>query len=359
MSLHIIVLDDREDNRGPVVTALREAIGNRGDVKEFVPGAGQLAEGVFEDRLCKDLSTAQNMPCNLIVADRDLSAYMPHYNGLSESTVRRAADMLGIPECGYARGERADDNEYIKRGEQRESCIRISRKPDDATFAKQVVAIGEGFQDIAARLTQITDGPTRKSPGRLLAVVLQKPEYAEKIALFASGDQNRLGALAAVKKTTEKLERNRHIACMLGYWLWDSVLRFPGVVVNEVAASSYLNIRLAEFKANQVIQGVFASARYAGPFAAAKPALWWRGMLDDLIAAASVADGRELAQRSVAVVPPSECCEDPTKAAGYYCFLSEKPVSLENSRPGLPWFPRGADLARVCKTRYDEDEPWL
>lgn len=359
MSIHIIVLDDRQDNRDPVVAALRAALGNRGDVKEFAPSVGQLTEGVFEDRLCKDLSTAPNIPCNLIVADRDLSAYVPHYNGLSESTVRRAADMLGIPECGYARGERADDSEYIKRGEQRESCIRISRKPDDETFAKQVVAIGEGFQDITARLAQITDAPTRKSPGRILASVLNKPEYAEKISLFASGDQNRLGALAAVKKTTEKLERNRRLACMLGNWLWDSVLRFPGVVVNEVAAASYLNIRLAEFRANLAIQAVFASALYAGPFAAAKPTLWWRGMLDDLIATAGVADGRELALRTFAEVPRSECCEDPTKPAGYYCFLSEQPVSLENSRPGLPWFPRGADLARVCKTRYDEDEPWL
>jgi hypothetical protein len=40
-------------------------------------------------------------------------------------------------------------------------------------------------------------------------------------------------------------------------------------------------------------------------------------------------------------------------------MLSEKPVSLKNSRGGLPWFPRGADLARVSKSKMEELEPWL
>ena len=83
-------------------------------------------------------------------------------------------------------------------------------------------------------------------------------------------------------------------------------------------------------------------------------------MLDDLVADSGASDGREFAERKLgASVSPSQCCEDSTRPAGYYCFLSERPVSLENSKPGLPWFPRGADLARICKSRYEEDEPWL
>jgi hypothetical protein len=194
----------------------------------------------------------------------------------------------------------------------------------------------------------------------MLATVLGKPEYAEKISLFASGDQNRLGALAAVRGSKDVNERNRRLACVLGYWLWDSILRFPGVVLNEVAASSYLTIRLDEFRQNVQIRRLFAGAVYAGPFASAKPMLWWRGILEDLVAESGVADGRAYAMKQLsATVARSECCEDASKPAGYYCFLSERPVSLENSKPGLPWFPRGADLARVCKSRYEEDEPWL
>lgn len=268
--------------------------------------------------------------------------------------------MVGVPECGYARGERADDDEYIKRGEQRESCIRLSRKSGDDIFAKQVVAVGNGFAEITKKLSEITQPSERKSPGLMLASVLGKPEYAEKISLFASGDQNRLGALAGVRSTKNTGERNRRLACVLGYWLWDSVLRFPGVVVNEVAASSYLNIHLDEFRRKEKIRQLFAGAIYAGPFAAAKPTLWWRGMLEDLVAESGVADGRAYVKKHLSMdVPQSACCEEPSKPAGYYCFLSERPVSLEHSKPGLPWFPRGADLARVCKSRYEEDEPWL
>ena len=360
MSLRIVLFDDMQENRDAVSAALRSELADNGTVQPFMAGAGGKREGTFEERLELDLTIAPNAPADLILADRDLSSYAPDYTGLSESTVRRVADMVGVPECGYARGERADDDEYIKRGEQREACIRLSRKPNDATLAKQVVAVGNGFVEITRKLSEITQPAARKSPGRMLANVLGKPEYAEKISLYASGDQGRLGALAAVRGSKDVGERNRRLACMLGYWLWDSVLRFPGVVMNEVAASSYLNIRLEDFRENEQIRQLFAGAIYAGPFAAAKPPLWWRGMLDDLIAEEGATDGMVYARIKLGTaVQRSECCEDASKPAGYYCFLSERPVSLENSKPGLPWFPRGADLARVCKSRYEEDEPWL
>jgi hypothetical protein len=360
MSLRIILFDDRQENRDAVLASLRSELAGNGSVHPFVPGAGGKKDGTTEERIKLDLTVAPNAPIDLIVADRDLSSYTPDYTGLSESTVRSVADMVGLPECGYARGERADDDEYIKRGEQRESCIRLSRKAGDATFAKQVVAVGNGFSEITEKLSAITQPAARKSPGRMLASVLDKPDYAEKISLFASGDQNRLGALAAVRGSKDPDERNRRLACVLGYWLWDSVLRFPGVVLNEVAASSFLNIRLDEFRQSQKIRELFSGAIYAGPFAAAKPTLWWRGMLEDLVAEAGVTDGRVYAAKQLDTeVPRSECCEDASKPAGYYCFLSERPVSLENSKAGLTWFPRGADLARVCKSRYEEDEPWL
>jgi hypothetical protein len=360
MSLKIVLFDDMQENRDEVVSALRLELAGNGSVKPFTPGAGGKKNGTFEERLELDLTVEPNAPVDLIVADRDLSSYAPDYTGLSESTVRRVADMVGVPECGYARGERADDSEYIKRGEQRESCIRLSRKPNDAVFAKQVVAVGNGFVEITKKLSEITKPAERKSPGRMLANVLGKPEYAEKVSLYASGDQGRLGALAAVRDSKNANERNRRLACVLGYWLWDSVLRFPGVVLNEVAASSYLNIRLDNFKQDESLRQLFAGAVYAGPFAEAKPILWWRGMLDDLVAEAGATDGKTYAEKKLEkTIARSECCEDASKQAGYYCFLSEKPVSLENSKPGLPWFPRGADLARVCKSSYEEDEPWL
>jgi hypothetical protein len=221
------------------------------------------------------------------------------------------------------------------------------------------VSIAEGFAFIESHLPDALKTSGKKSPGKLLAATLGKPEYAEKIALYASGDQNRLASVLRVKGSDNEKPK-RHLSCLLGYWLWDSVLRYPGVVVNQVAASSYLNIHEDSFRTNPDIQRLFSKARYDGPFAEAKGPLWWRGVLDDIVAASGASDGRDFAAKQLRQqVVSSQCCEDSSKPAGYYCMLSKKPVSLENSKGGLTWFPRGADLARISNKKFEEDVPWL
>jgi hypothetical protein len=359
MKTRIILFDDVPKNRDEVLGVLNQALGKEGEVQLFDPGKGGLKEGTHEKRLAADLAVAPNAPASLIIADRDLSGYSDDYRGLSESTVRLVADDLGIPECGYARGERDDDPSYIERGEQRESCIRLSLRPDIGQFAKQAVAIAEGFAQISGGLTAALKESSKKSPGKLLASILGKPEYADKISLFASGDQNRLAALASVRAAKDEPAKERRLACFLGYWLWDSILRFPGVVANEVAASSYLNIHQEDFQKTD-LQDLFREALYGGPFAGAKEPLWWRGKLDDIISTSGCSDGKVYAEQKLKrALRQSECCEDPSKSAGYYCFLSKRPVSLERSKAGLPWFPRGADLARVSLKAYEELGPWL
>jgi hypothetical protein len=200
----------------------------------------------------------------------------------------------------------------------------------------------------------------KKSPGRILAQILGKPEQADKISLFASGDQGRLGGLLSLQKSSSDEEKRRRLSCSLGYWLWDSILRFPGVVLNEIAVASYLDLDHQLFRDNEDVERLFSSARYNGPFALAKPPLWWRTTIDEILSSNDCASGRQYVQCKLQFDPPrSKCCENPDKSAGYYCFLSERPVSLENSKPGLAWFPRGADLARISVSKFEELAPWL
>ncbi len=77
-------------------------------------------------------------------------------------------------------------------------------------------------------------------------------------------------------KDAPKEKRNRHLSCLLGYWLWDSVLRYPGVVVNMVAASSDLNIEQEVFENEDDVRNCFSPALYDGPFKEAKGSMWWR-----------------------------------------------------------------------------------
>jgi hypothetical protein len=355
MSLKIILVEDTPTMERELQDKIKQKIEGRGEVLLFdlvLPGVGE--KGTYEKRIEKDLQQPRYTNPAIIVADQDLSS-SKRYPGLSESAVKRVADSLGIPECAYSRGDQAED--FLRHAEQREARIVLSITGNDK-FEEQIVSLAEGFEEIAGKLQSTGESAEKKSPGKLLASILGKPEYADKISLYASGDQNRLASYLRPGKTN-KIEKQKSLTCLLGYWLWDSVLRYPGVLVNEVAASSYLNIKLDDFQLADV-QGVFAEARYKGPFAGAKEPMWWRGMLDDIVSGSSLVDGRELVeQRLHRPIFPSECCEDTTKSAGYYCMLSNRPVSLENSKSGLTWFPRGADLARVSLSKYDELGPWL
>lgn len=212
---------------------------------------------------------------------------------------------------------------------------------------RSAVVLGEALRDAG-----------KKSPGRILAHILNKREYSDKIMLYASGDQHRMESVLRAARG-RKEEMHRRLANLFGYWLWDSVLRYPGVVVNAIAASSYLNIHRDAFDAPDV-QRLFDAARYCGPFSGAREALWWRGMLDDIIAATRFRDGREYATSQLGrEIGRSQCCEDPEIPAGYYCMLRREPVSLKHSKAGLTWFPRGADLARISDSKYEEVVPWL
>jgi hypothetical protein len=359
MKHRVIVFDDFPANLADVVQALVTAFDGKGEIVSFTPGTAGITNGPYEERLEADLKKSGDTPVTLIVADRDLSNLKPGYDGLSEQTVRRVADILGIPECGYARGANNPDALFLEEGEQSEAAIRLALLPQE-NFAKHVLSIADGFSTILERLPSAMQPSVGNSPGKILAHILGKPEYADKISLYASGDRNRLAAVARMNSVQEKIEKHRRLTCFFGYWLWDSVLRFPGVVLNEVAASSYLNIKQDNFQDKPHVQEPFAKARYDGPFAEAKGLLWWRGMLDDIVADSGFADGRELASKALSAdLLPSECCEDPAKTAGYFCMVRRRPVSIENSVGGLSWFPRGADLARISRSANEEVVPWL
>ena len=352
--IKIVLFEDNPVTATRLVRALGEALGKLGKAHRFTSKDG-ASEGTFEDRLLGEMDKYPFKKASLIVADRDLSR-TDNYTGLSEANVRRVADKLATPQCFYARNA-GDD--LILAAEQRESLIAVSLAHGEASCAKQLVAIAAGFDTLRQKLISVQKKAVRQPAGKTLASVLGKPEYADKIGLYASGDRNRPGNLLAMTAVGETEQLNR-LTCLFGYWLWDSVLQYPGVVVNPVAAASYLNIRTEEFCEDSTVQRLFKSARYAGPFAKAKESLWWRGMLDDMIAAESLSDGRELAMKHLSrVLPQSECCENSSVPAGYYCMLRKLPVSRGNSRPGLSWFPRGADLARVSRTKYEELGPWL
>jgi hypothetical protein len=352
--IKIVLFEDTEQTRSGLLKGLNEHLKDGGAIP-FGQSDESPADmqGMYQDRLESILSKAPYDEATMLVVDRDLSKSQ-NFGGLSDDTVAAAAKRLAIPICSYARQHVPDDYYWLACWEEGRIVLSFE---NDEELARKAVLAARGFARIAAGLPGVMKDRASRSPAKILAALLGKPEYSDKIALYSVGDQYRL--LEILAKAKDETDRVRRMDCFLGYWLWDSLLRYPGLLANEVAAASYLNIATVDFEKPEV-RAVFAEALYDGPFADSKRPQWWRGMLDDIVSGENCSDGLELVLKRVSSkIGPSQCCEDPSKPAGYYCIISGRPVSLENSEGGFSWFPRGADLTRISKTKFDEYGPWL
>jgi hypothetical protein len=356
--IKILLFEDTLTTRSDVLEALKTNLTEQaGSVIPFAAGqfeeAAEQRQQMYEARLESILTNPPYSSATLIVADRDLSKSQDAgFAGLSVNAVASVARKLAIPLCSYARQPNVDD--YDWRGRWEEGHIVVKFADGVAELARRAVVAARGFAEIAEGLPVVLADKTRNSSAKILASLLGKPEYAEKIALYSVGDQSRLSEILAKPKQAEQ-----KMGHFLGYWLWDSLLRYPGLLVNEVAAGSYLNIGIDDFREPSV-RLLFDQAIYRGPFADTKKPQWWRGMLDDIVSHEDCNDGLEFARKKAKpTAVGSQCCVDPSKPAGYYCIISQKPVSLQNSKGGLSWFPRGADLTRISLPMLEEYGPWL
>jgi hypothetical protein len=156
----------------------------------------------------------------------------------------------------------------------------------------------------------------------------------------------------------QREELTKRLPSLLGYWLYDSLLRFPGLLVNATAAASYLDIAIKQFNQSPV-RKVFSKALYRGPFNDPNDPHWWRTELDELIRKAKVQSGNELASKAINR-DLGHCLDSETRRrAGWYCMVKKVPVSEDNSVGNISWFPPGADLARIRKDVYEQMGPWL
>ena len=200
------------------------------------------------------------------------------FGGLSVNSVAAACKALAIPLCAYARQPRSG-SDYDWRGRGEEGHITLSLSEGEDELARKAAIAARGFAEITAKLLPVNI-KGKISPAKLMADLLGKPEYSNKIALYAVGDQERLTEVP--KRGRQQQDWMRETIPFLGYWLWGSLLHYPGLFVNEVAAASHLNIETESFRRPDV-QAIFEAAVYRGPFADPEASRWWRGMLDDIV----------------------------------------------------------------------------
>jgi len=319
-------------------------------------------KATYEKRILKELEDEYYKDVILIVCDRALSL-TEGYQGLSEVIVSSVASQLGIPVCLYARG--LDTKNILAR--QREwgnGRIVLRNYPKSRVEAREVVVLAKGFMELKKKIEVLLKNKKIKTspPSDILAKLLGHPEYNVQIALYDINEPKLFSDINSLRNKSGKqdLEKlNRKFSCLLGYWLYNSIIRFPGLLLNEVAAASYFNISQSEFNKKNV-RKLFDFALYRGPFSNLEYPLWWRGLIDNHLLNSGYKKELEFAEKQLKrKVQQCQCSVDSKKNAGYYCIVTNKPVSFENSFGNIKFFPRGANLTRVSKNKYEEDGPWV
>lgn len=356
----ILIFEDESEARDSLAAAIQNRVSIV--VKAFGASSSPLGtgSGTFEERLFRILKTPEYSfeRVGLIVCDKDLST-QEGFTGLSATNVSETAERMGIPYCEYARGMSDDETDVLrKKASWAKKDIFLNRSLSDDEMAAQIVCLYNGFTAIGSQISQ-----TKKeagAPSDLLACILGHPELADRISLYGAGEQGMLESIlpyAMDSKTDSILTENRRIR-ILGNWLLTSILRYPGILVNEVATASYLDIAPECFRKEEV-KKPFLDAKYDGPFSDLKD-YWWRHELDILLEKKEVDTGYDyVRQEGVGDVEHCKCSVTGKSPAGYYCMITKEPISDEASSEAVSWFPSGADLARVSKEKFDELAPWL
>lgn len=354
----VIVFEDSEAQRNELVNHLRQRL--KQVPVEVIDGSGAPEKKGTYDAQLEDLLNKMAPQGALVVCDKDLSR-MGEFIGLSGTIVAAVADRLGFPLCLYARGEgELKGEDLLKSLAPWEKKRIILEWHTEESLAETCANIYHAFSYIEKAYENLGE-KDRTTPASALSRILGQPGIEDRIALYGSGEQGFLEEIMpflrdVASDTTREL--TRRMPRILGNWLYTSILRFPGILVFEVPAASYLNIDTDDFEKPDV-QTLFAQAKYQGPFSdLGNRKWWWRHELDDLLESSGCEDGLEFVKSKEVEVRP---CNDPQTGdrAGYYCMVTGEPVSDKNSKSGISWFPAGSDLARIRLDKFNELAPWV
>ena len=157
-------------------------------------------------------------------------------------------------------------------------------------------------------------------------------------------------------------EWKRRLLTVLGYWVYNSLLQFPGPLVSSVPAASYLDISNDDISSSEV-QIVFKKALYKGPFYELGP-FWWTRKIDDILAKGTgknetkITTGYTMLTRRKLKVKRSICYKR-HEGAGFFCIIRKVPVCERHSVSPGEWIPSGADLSRIETGKYEELKPYI
>lgn len=357
----ILVIDDNDQVLNGLSDNLRRELANEAvDIRTWMPAqADDDPEAAFKSKL--DGGTA------LVVTDYDLTT--KGLRGLFGVSIVAWSQMAAIPVGDFSRGHKDSLP-------KEPNLFELKVPPNDEEGAAFIAGIYRGFRDLDIALTRAEEElRDRRSLAATLATVLGRPHLESQFALYMSrlGSANsslveRIRTLGTDGQHDTQAVQNL-MRYVLGHVLANSVLRFPGPLLNDRALAAYCGTHLSE--ANTLAE-VFQAASYTGPFSSMGRS-YWREDVDEVIDAleppettephASFADynrvavqhalGRELARH--------DCDRCNGLKGGFWCPFTKRAVCERSdcSVPSSSWIPQGAQLTRVERDFYDELAPLL
>ena len=369
--MKILLIDDNPSMRSDVLSAINTKIKELGltvevevldenNLSDFLPNRPSVKEThAPEDLLAEVLSTRRDI--DLIVVDHDLTALE---SNLSEPVVSIASHAASIPLCRYARVKRNTTMSKLTDALEAGTTFSVKINIDDLEKASlEILEVLDGFKKIKEEVNKLTPVDLNNGPASILSTILGDKTQEDYIAQYSisaniMGEILELYAVEQMKGFTPEefiqIKKDR-LAFILGYWLYNSILRFPGIILNKKATCSFLNIRLEDF---DKYKDCFDAAKYTG-FFAIDTEYWWKDRLNSILDKEEVWSGKELLEKKGHTVNSCKCIYDEASDAGYYCVIKEEPVSLEKSVGGISWLPSGAVLCRVGEEPYEQFAPLL
>lgn len=303
------------------------------------------------------ISILEKGDIGMVIVDEDLSGYEGKGYVVS-SDVKKHCRRLGIPICAYSK--ESDEYQINETQSWTKAQVTLDSRVSVRDLAAKCNKVYAGFREIRTAFEAgERDG---KKFGDILPGLLGAPDVAvPQINQYAWGH---FEILSELRGHLDDKARTRAVASTVaGYWVFNVLMRFPGVLLNEIATASHLGVSPAAFQKSKPAQRVFAAAVYRGPFSTLNK-YWWRTRLDEILAkesdkASKVLDGRAVLARHNLSLTPVRCSESSHSVAGYYCILTDKPVCIEHSVGPKRWLPLGADKSRIRTSVYETMAPLL
>ena len=353
---NILLIDDNSKNLGQLNLELHKLLKPQGiSINAWNPVRNDGNPAQIIKKYLK------NKPI-LVVTDYDLSS--DGLTGFYAPTIVRWCKSQLVPV-----GEYSQQNKFGFINQPNLFDIRVPGNNEDAPA--QIASIAEGFISIRNFIQTNKDLLKGKlSLSKLISLLLEREYldyeffwYLESIDMVSN---NLLLFMNGSKKVSlQKLQVAT--SYLIGHLLLNSILKFPGPIISEVALCSYLSITTNEL---DKMAKVFNKAKYNGPFSSIGR-FYWREDIDQIVMKngddlqddfEGIGDYNQAVIKNLGInCKPFNCNQCGGKNGGYYCPYTQKTVcELDScSVASSAWIPRGADVCRIERVFFDNWTPLL